>query len=82
MARFSRNGSSHPFGKCDTELKTQLPAQLRDELVSLATLRGQTVSEYLREIITLHLHGNLTVVRMMIDRAEHGEGEKTEGLRP
>jgi hypothetical protein len=33
---FSRQASPHPLGKCDTELKTQVPEQLRDELTALA----------------------------------------------
>ncbi|HEX5464437.1 MAG TPA: hypothetical protein VFW88_06945 [Burkholderiales bacterium] len=71
---FSRSPTPHPLGKCDTELKTQVPERLRDELATLATLNGQTVSEYLRDMVTLHLHGYLDVARMAVKRM-NGQGE-------
>jgi len=61
---FARGSSTHPFGKCDTELKTQVPERLKDELTALAVFRGQTPSEYLRDLITVHLHGHLDVARV------------------
>lgn len=76
MSRLSRQASPHPLGKCDTELKTQVPEQLRDELGALATLNGQTVSEYLRDMVTLHLHGHLDAARMAV-RRRNGQGEIT-----
>lgn len=73
---FSRPAYPHPLGKCDTELKTQVPERLRDELATLATLNGQTVSEYLRDIVTLHLYGHMDVARMAVQRRT-GQGENT-----
>lgn len=70
----SRQPSPHPLGKCDTELKTQVPEQLRDEVAALATLRGQTVSEYVRELITLHVRGHIGVIRLQ-QRIPNSEGE-------
>ena len=70
----SRQPTPHPLGKCDTEVKTQVPEQLRDELAALAMLRGQTVSEYLREILTLHIRGHLGAIRLQ-QRVAEVEGD-------
>ncbi|HET9680333.1 MAG TPA: hypothetical protein VFP95_07225 [Gammaproteobacteria bacterium] len=63
-ALFSRSGASHPAGKCTEELKTQVPEAIREELTALAVLRRVTLSEYLRELVTVHIHGHLYVARM------------------
>ena len=69
----SRSPTPHPLGKCDTELKTQVPEQLRDEIAALACLRGQTVSEYIRELLTAHVHGHIGAIRLQ-QRVAEGEG--------
>ena len=73
----SRQPSPHPLGKCDTELKTQVPERLRDEIATLATLRGQTVSEYVRELLTAHVHGYLGAIRLQ-QRVPEGQGDITD----
>lgn len=69
----SRQPQPHPLGKCDTELKTQVPERMRDELTALATLRGQTLSEYVRDVFTRHLYGDLGALRMK-ERSPEGNG--------
>lgn len=68
----------HPLGKCTEELKTQVPEQLKDELTALAVLRKQTPSEYLRDLITVHLYGHLEAVRMVHGGAEGNGVERAE----
>lgn len=55
---FSRGANTNPFGKCTEELKTQVPEEIREQLHALAALKGQTPSEYLRNLIIIHLHGH------------------------
>ncbi|HEX5464418.1 MAG TPA: hypothetical protein VFW88_06850 [Burkholderiales bacterium] len=70
---FSRSPTPHPLGKCDTELKTQVPEQLSDDLKCLASLNDMTVSVYLRDLVTRHLYGDLGAARMVL-RTAKGEG--------
>jgi len=72
-ALFSR-ATSHPLGKCDTELKTAVPESLREEFSALAVLRGQTTAEYLRELVTEHVYGRLHTLRLAT-RAGRGRAD-------
>lgn len=53
-----------PTGTCDAELKTKLPSEAVDLIAGLAALRGQTKSEYLRDLIMAHLYGRAHIVRL------------------
>ncbi|MBL8481003.1 MAG: hypothetical protein JNJ60_02315 [Rhodocyclaceae bacterium] len=52
-----------PGGKSDTALKVWVPGQLKDGLTALAHLRGLTLSEYVREVLTTHAYGHLPHTR-------------------
>lgn len=66
---FSRPPSSNPLGKLIAERKTVLPELIDSQLVMLASLAGQTPSEYIRDLVTVHVIGHATVVRLQAGRA-------------
>lgn len=66
---FSRPPSSNPLGKLTAERKTVLPESIDAQLVMLAALAGQTPSEYIRDLVTIHVIGHATVVRLQSNRA-------------
>lgn len=68
MTELSRPTSSNPNGKATAEAKTHLPEEDRDALAALALIAGQTVSEYMRDLILEHLHGQLWKVRVAQSR--------------
>lgn len=43
--RFSRSGSTHPLGKCDTRLDVPMPEELRDRIAAVAIVSGKTAGE-------------------------------------
>lgn len=59
MPAFSRSGNTSQYGKSTVELKAMVPEQIKNEVIALATLQGLTPSEYLREFISMHLHGGV-----------------------
>lgn len=61
--RFARSATTHPLGKCDTELKTAVPEQMRDEIAALAAIAGKTVAEYIRDELTVHVYGRMSFIR-------------------
>jgi len=76
---FARSTNSNPTGKSTTEAKTHLSEEDRDRLSALAVLHGQTVSEYLRDLIHDHLYGTIWRIRLIQNRqqgrAGMGQGE-------
>lgn len=67
---FSRPPSSHPLGKLIAERKTVLPECIDAQLVMLASLAGQTPSEYLRDLVVEQVIGRATVVRLQAGRQQ------------
>jgi len=65
---FSRPPSSHPLGKLVAERKTVLPECIDAQLVMLASLAGQTPSEYLRDLVVEQVIGRATVARLQAGR--------------
>lgn len=66
---FSRPPSSNALGKLVAERKTFLPEIIDSQLVMLASLAGQTPSEYIRDLVTEVVIGRATVVRLQANRA-------------
>lgn len=65
---FSRSPHSHPLGKLTAERKTMLPQSIDAQLVMLASLAGQTPSEYIRDLVTEAVIGRATLVRLQAGR--------------
>lgn len=61
---FSRSGQSNAMGKCTAEVKTFLPDETKEALSAMAVFSGQSLSEYLRDLIMRHVYGELHVLRM------------------
>jgi hypothetical protein len=70
---YSRNGITSPFGKCDTQL-SPIPIQdeVKNNLITLATLSGMTLSEYARNVLTEHSIGRIAMVRLNANRGQVG----------
>ncbi len=54
---FSRSGNSNPLGKCTESIKTIMPEEAKNSLNALAFLSGQTLSEYVRDVLIAHVYG-------------------------
>jgi hypothetical protein len=52
------------FGKCTEEIKTKVPFDTKNMFAALAHEAGMTESEYLRTLITLHVHGKEEIERL------------------
>lgn len=66
---FSRNGSSHPLGKLDSELpKIKVPEALMLEIFQRSSRSGVSVSEYMREVLMIHAFGEEAVISLYAER--------------
>lgn len=72
---FSRSGIS-VGDKCDEPVKTLVPSHLHECLVALAALEGVGMSEYVRDVLSEHVYGRMTHVRMRT------RGLRREGREP
>jgi hypothetical protein len=68
MTSLSRTGSTNPLGKLTFEVKTRIPESVGDELSRSAAAIGVSVSEYLRDLIVVHVMGEDHVRRMYEER--------------
>lgn len=59
----ARAPSSAPFGKCTEEVKFFLDESSKDALSAVAFACGKPVSEYIRDLVHIHLHGQAGVLR-------------------
>lgn len=64
----SRPQLSNPFGKNTAEVKALVDEGTRDALSALAFAAGLTVSEYVRNLLLLHVHGHATMLRVHSQR--------------
>lgn len=64
--RYSRSGNTNGMGKCSEEVKTHVPEDVKNALVTLATVNGMTLSEYTRSVLQDHAFGRLHTVRLAI----------------
>lgn len=67
--RFSRSGRSNPLGKLVAELpKVRVAEETRRALERRAHDVDMTLSEYIREVLLIHVHGKEAVMKMHMDR--------------
>jgi len=63
-----RHAESNSFGKCDCEIKVCLDEQTYDDLIMLAGLKKMSKSEYIRNVLHLHVFGHSEVSRMQANK--------------
>ncbi len=69
---YSRSGHSNGVGKCTTRIDIPVPEELADMIGALAALRGQTKSEYSRDLLIRHVYGEFSHVQMMVHGKQNG----------
>lgn len=57
-------------GKRDTEIKTVVTTDVRDDLVALATIHRVTTGHLLRHIVHQYLYGRHGLISMGVDATE------------
>ncbi len=68
---FSRNATSNPLGKLTAEIgKIHVPECVRDGLQERATRLHMSLSEYVREVLTLHVFGREHIERLHAERLD------------
>lgn len=74
-ARAARSGrSGRSLGdKCDEEIKTAVPAHLKETLTGLAVLEDVPLAEYVRCLLVEHAYGRRAAIRMHA-QVPRGEG--------
>lgn len=73
--RFSRNGTTHPLGKCDDRLDIPVPVAFKEQLAAVATLNGKTSAEWARDALEKVVAGELAFMR----RRMNGGGDPGDG---
>lgn len=69
MSAFARTGNSSPFGKMTAEFpKFKGPEETFEEASRLAREAGMTLSEWMRNLVMVRVHGIDMVVRMHQER--------------
>lgn len=66
--RFARSATPNPFGKCEVELKTHVDEATADAIAALASINGQTKSEYIRALLQAHVHGHFHALKLAARR--------------
>jgi hypothetical protein len=59
----ARPSSHSPFGKLDAELKVAIDEGTREALTALAFLASKPMSEYIRDLLHVHVHGHAAVAK-------------------
>lgn len=78
-AAFSRStGLFAGAGNADAVIKFRMSFEESDELRVLARSEGMTVSEYLRVLVKLRLHGEKKVLSMAANQLQRVAGNGTE----
>ena len=54
---YSRPGRTSRFGKADADVKSSVPEIIKAEVTMMASAQEVTPSEYIRNVLTDHLHG-------------------------
>ena len=60
--------------KLTAEVKTVIDDNTKDEFARLATNEGMTISEYLRDLVMIHVHGRERLARLHAQRLERMAG--------
>jgi hypothetical protein len=61
-------------GKLIAEIKTVVDDETKDEFLRLANAEGMSISEYLRDLVMIHVHGRDHLVRLHKARLERMAG--------
>lgn len=73
---FSRNTTPCPWGKCTEEAKTLLPEETKNLMIALATIKGQTISEYMRDMCFERVYGHIAILRARTNNGTAGTGQE------
>ena len=77
---FHRTGTSNPFGKLTAEVpKVKIPEATHDELERMAREAGMGVSEFVRELIIMRVHGVEMYSKLHANRMNVVAGMGAEG---
>lgn len=60
---FSRSSNTNALGKCTEEIKTLVPEETKTAIAALAYASSMNVSEYVRTVLMMHVHGAAEVLR-------------------
>lgn len=63
---FARTGTTDPSGKLDVHVPVVMSQQMHDDLIGCAFACGKNKSEYIREVLRLHLYGQRAVVQSKV----------------
>jgi hypothetical protein len=66
--------SSSALRKLNAELKTVVDDDTKDEFARLATIEGMSNSEYLRDLVMIHVHGRERLARLHRARLDRMAG--------
>lgn len=77
-ADLSRQPFGSPFGPLTEGKKVRLPADIEAELMRRAARRGQTYSDYVRDVLTAHVVGPREFVRIAEQAAREMVGLGSE----
>lgn len=61
-------------GKLTAEMRTAVDEETKDEFLRLASSEGMTVSEYLRDMVMIHVHGRNHLLRLHKARLDRMAG--------
>ncbi|KWR88803.1 hypothetical protein RM96_17980 [Cupriavidus sp. IDO] len=61
-------------GKLTAEMRTVVDEETKDEFLRLASSEGMSVSEYLRDMVMIHVHGRNHLVRLHKARLDRMAG--------
>jgi hypothetical protein len=70
----ARGRTSGTLGKLTAEIKTIVDDDTKDEFSRLATVEGLSISEYMRDLIMIHVHGRDRLARLHRARLDRMAG--------
>ncbi|MFM0101973.1 hypothetical protein PQR01_00295 [Paraburkholderia rhynchosiae] len=70
----ARGRTSGTLGKLTAEVKTVVDDETKDEFSRLAAIEGLSLSEYLRDLIMIHVHGRDRLARLHRARLDRMAG--------
>lgn len=84
MAKLARNGATNPLGKLSAEIpKFRVPEETYDEAVRAAREADMTLSEWVRNLVMIRVHGLDMVVKVQEERLRAVVGiGLDEGVKP
>jgi hypothetical protein len=70
----ARGRTSGTLGKLTAEVKTVVDDETKDEFSRLAAIEGLSLSEYLRDLVMIHVHGRDRLARLHRARLDRMAG--------